>query len=331
MVDYSVDKDKMIDVLRSFPSMIEQASSFGDEVTFPKDFIENIVITGMGGSGYNGDLLKAYLGDTPLQIHVIKDYVLPKFVQRKSLVFAVSYSGNTEETISAYRSALRRGCKVISMSSGGKLEELAKMNNTQHVKIPKGIQPRLSTPYQFTALLNVLSYSGMIDDQEGIIKKCHTQLKAIAQKVEENSKELASKVKGKVPIIYTSNRLFALSEKWKTDINENAKTHAFYNVFPEFNHNELCSHENMDIQTHVIILSDKDDPEKIKDRIKSFKKVAAGYKVPITEIGLAGDNFLTRLFLGVWSGLFFAYYLALEYGRDPTPVNIIEKFKKSLA
>ncbi len=325
-----IDKENMIEVLRSFPQMAEDASKLGDDVTFPKDFIENITICGMGGSGYNGDLLKVYLHKLPIRIDVIKDYDLPFYVSKKSLFFAMSYSGNTEETISAYRLALRRGCKVISLSAGGKLKELAKMNNNLHISIPGEIQPRLSTPYQFVPLLNALSYSGIIEEHDQIIKKCIFDLKNSSSRIESAGKDVAMKLKGKTPLIYSSSRMFCLAEKWKTDINENAKTHAFYNVFPEFNHNELCAFENTGKDYHVIIISDKEDSDKVKDRIKTFKKTISQYKVDVTEIGIAGDNMLTKLLSGVWMGLFLSYYLALEYGRNPTPVNIIEKFKKEL-
>lgn len=324
----SVDSENMIDVLRTFPDMIKRSLAIGDDVTTPKEFVKTIVVVGMGGSGYNGDLLKVYLQDSAIQIHVVKDYILPKFVDRKSLVFAISYSGNTEETIFAYRTAIKRSCKVISISSGGKLAELAKMNKNPHILVPKGIQPRLSTPYQFIAMLNVLSYSGIINEQEKIIKKCAENLED--SDIEQNAKELAGKLKGKIPIIYSSQKLFCLAEKWKTDINENAKTHAFYNTFSEFNHNEICGYENLKEKYHIIILNDKDDHPGIKKRVKVFKKVIKKYNVEITELGIKGENLLTRLFSAIWMGLFLAYYLALEYDVDPTPVKIIEDFKKQL-
>ena len=252
-----IDTGNMIEVLRKFPDMIKESLSLGDDITLSKQFIENIVVIGMGGSGYNGDLLKVYLHDLPIQIHVVKDYILPKFTNRNSLVFAMSYSGNTEESISAYRTAIRRGCKVISVSAGGKLQELAKMNNNQHIIVPGGIQPRLSTPYQFMALLNVLSLAGIIDDQEKIIKKCAKDLENSRIEIEANAKDLAANIKGKTPIIYASQKIFCIAEKWKTDINENAKTHAFYNMFSEFNHNEICAYENPVGKFHIIIVSDE--------------------------------------------------------------------------
>ncbi|NTV23119.1 MAG: bifunctional phosphoglucose/phosphomannose isomerase [Nanoarchaeota archaeon] len=325
------DSGNMISVLSNFPKMIEEASKLGDDITLAKDLIDKIVVSGMGGSGFTGDLLKVYMEDSPIPITVVKDYSLPAFADKKTLVIAISYSGNTEETISAYRSALRRGCKLVSISSGGKLEELSKMNKVQHIKIPGGFQPRLTTPYLFTAVINMLNAAGILDDQEKAIKMCIKEMSASGKKVEASGKEIAKKLKGKLPLIYSSQRMFAVAEKWKTDINENAKTHAFYNVLPEFNHNEICAFENQGLSSHVLLLSDPKDHEKVKKRIEIFKKLTAQYKVPVTEVGIVGENFLTRLMTSVWMGLFSAYYLALENGVDPTPVKIIEQLKKELA
>ena len=124
--------------------------------------------------------------------------------------------------------------------------------------------------------------------------------------------------------------MFCIAEKWKTDINENAKTHAFYNMFSEFNHNEICAYENPVGDFYVVIVSDEKDHDRIKKRIEIFKKLLREYKAPVTEISITGTNLLTRLFSSIWMGLYLAYYLALEYGIDPTPVKIIEKLKKDL-
>lgn len=326
----NIDSENMIEVLRRFPDMITESLTLGEDISLPKELVENIIVCGMGGSGYNGDLLKVYLNELPIQIHVVKDYIIPKFANRKSLIFTASYSGNTEETVAAYRMAIKRGCKVISISSGGKLLELSQMNKNSHILVPKGIQPRLSTPYQFIAMLNVLQNCKIIEKQNERLEKCAYDLSEFSKKIEENAKDLASKVKGRVPIIYSSQKMFCIAEKWKTDINENAKTHAFYNSFSEFNHNEICSYENPVGDFYVIIVSDMADHPRIQKRVKIFKKLLREYNTPLTEISITGDNFLTRLISSVWMGLFLAYYLALEYNIDPSPVIIIEKLKKDL-
>jgi glucose/mannose-6-phosphate isomerase len=323
-----MDSGNMIEVLKKFPEMLKEALSLGDDISFQKEFIENIAVLGMGGSGYTGDLLKTYL-ESDIPIFVFKDYKMPKFIGKNSLVFAASYSGNTEETISAYRLAINRGCKIVSISAGGKLEELARLNKNPHILLPKGIQPRLTTPYQFVAILNVLVSTGLIEEQESIINACAKDLKNNIDKIEGNAKELASKVKGKVPIIYASEKMSCIAEKWKTDVNENAKTHAFYNMFSEFNHNEICAYENPVGNFHVIIISDEKDHDRIKKRIDIFKKLLKEYKTPVTEVSISG-KLMTRLMSNILMGLFFAYNLALEYDIDPTPVKIIEKLKKDL-
>ncbi|MFH2021220.1 MAG: bifunctional phosphoglucose/phosphomannose isomerase [archaeon] len=324
------DSGNMMQVLKKFPEMINEATELVDDTTINKEFIENIIITGMGGSGYTGDLLKVYLQDLPIQLHVVKDYVLPPYATRKSLVFVISYSGNTEETISAYRTAVRRGCKVVSVSSGGKLFDLAKLNKNYHIEVPKNIQPRLSTPYLFISILKVLQQAGIVDEQDRIIKDCVNYLETNQNTIEQKSKELAKKLKGYVPIIYSSQKMFCIAEKWKTDINENAKVHAFYNTFSEFNHNEICAYEHSQALFHVIIISDIQDHERIKKRIQVFKKVVKKYKVDVTEIALGQDSMLTRLFSAILMGLYLGYFLALEYKIDPTPVEIIENLKKEL-
>jgi len=325
------DKGNMIGYLRDFPSIVK--SVIKQEVKFPQGFAENmtdIVILGMGGSGFIGDLLKVYRSDYPIDVHVVKGYSLPKYVDKNCLVFAISYSGNTEETISAYRSAIRRGCNVISISSGGKLEELSKMHKIPHIRVLSGIQPRLSTPLLFIPILHVLSDLKIIEPQEKIIESTVKSLKAASETVENAGKDLAGKLKGKIPIIYASSKMFCLAEKWKTDINENAKTHCFYNMFPEFNHNEICGYTNPNGNFHVVIISDTDDHEKVKKRINVFKKTLKPYGVPVNELAIKGDNLLTRLLSTIWMGFYVSYYLAIEYETDPTPVEIIEKFKKQL-
>ena len=325
----TTDSGNMTKVLAKFPYMLKEAMDYGKKIKFEN--VDNIVVVGMGGSGYNGDLLKVYLYDQPLNIHVVKNYTLPKFADNKTLVFAVSYSGNTEETVAAYRTAIKRCCKVVSIASGGKLEELAKMNKNPHIAIPKGIQPRLSTLYQFVGMLNVLVNSGLVMDQTTIYNDTIASLKQSSQRIEENGKDLAKKLHGVTPIIYSSQKLFCIAEKWKTDINENAKTHAFYNMFSEFNHNEICAYENPVGNFHIVIVSDQDDHPRIKKRIKIFKElVSKDYDTPVQEIAITGDNYLTRLVSSVWMGLYLAYYLALEYDIDPTPVKIIESLKKDL-
>ncbi|MBN2423285.1 bifunctional phosphoglucose/phosphomannose isomerase [Candidatus Woesearchaeota archaeon] len=321
------DKSNMHEILERFPKMIKEAMELGKDIKIEAD-IKNIFITGMGGSAYPGDLLKCYLDDIKIPVFVNKSYSLPKYVNKETLLFAVSYSGNTEETISAYREAIRKKANVVAVCSGGKLEKLAKMNKTPLVLVPKGLQPRLSTIYLSVPLLTILHNSGIIPSQENILKKTAAALKNPG--IKEKAKELASKIKGKVPVIYSSQRTFCIAEKWKTDINENAKTPAFYNIFPEFNHNETNAYVNIIGEYFVVMIKDEQDHPRVKKRINIIKKLIMKKGVDIMEIAITGNDFLTRLISGFYLGLWVSYFLALEYETDPTPVEIIEDLKKEL-
>ena len=322
------DKKNMRGVLLNFPEMVRESLNFGKDVEIEGE-IDQIFVLGMGGSGLGGDLLKTYLNDLKIPIHIIKDYNIPKYANKDSLFFAVSYSGNTEELISTYREAIKINLKrVISISAGGKLMELAAINRNNHITIPRGIQPRLSTPYQLIPMLNVLANHGIISDQEKIIK----ELAKVLEKpgFEEKAKEIAIKLKERVPIIYSSQRIFSVAEIWKIALNENAKTPAFYNLFPEFNHNEINGYINMTFKPHVIMIKDEEDHPRVIKRVKVIKKLLEERKIEVTAIALNGNNFLSRIFSSIYLGLWVSFYLAIEYETDPTEVEIIEDLKLDL-
>jgi len=322
-----VDRSDMKGVLERFPAMIREAVELGKGFNITGE-IRRIVVTGMGGSAISGDILRSLMKDSEIHVSVNKGYTLPRFVDANTLVIAISYSGNTEETVSAYRDALRRKATVVSISSGGKLEELARMNETTHIKVPKGIQPRLSTPYLLLPMLNVLAASGLIDNQADSLVQMSKTIGI--QQIKERAQDIAVKLKGKVPLIYSSDDLLCVAEKWKTDINENAKVPAFYNLFPEFNHNEICSFLNLVGEYFVVMIKDEGDHERVKKRISIVKKLIMKQGVDVIELSLTGETLLVRIMSSIYQGMWISYYLALEYGVYPTDVSIIEDLKKEL-
>jgi len=322
-----VDRSDMKGVLERFPAMIREAVELGKGFNITGE-IRRIVVTGMGGSAISGDILRSLMKDSEIHVSVNKGYTLPRFVDANTLVIAISYSGNTEETVSAYRDALRRKATVVSISSGGKLEELARMNETTHIKVPKGIQQRLSTPYLLLPMLNVLAASGLIDNQADSLVQMSKPIGI--QQIKERAQDIAVKLKGKVPLIYSSDDLLCVAEKWKTDINENAKVPAFYNLFPEFNHNEICSFLNLVGEYFVVMIKDEGDHERVKKRISIVKKLIMKQGVDVIELSLTGETLLVRIMSSIYQGMWISYYLALEYGVDPTDVSIIEDLKKEL-
>ena len=321
------DTQNMLATLRNFSSMIKESLNIRPAVINSE--FEDIVIAGMGGSGFVGDMLKCYLqANTNLRITVVKNYVLPKFVNEQTLVFIVSYSGNTEETIHVYKKAARQNCKIVIISSGGKLQSLAEINGREYIQVPKYVQPRLATPYLFIPLLRTLSLSNHVSNQETVLRNLVKAMESSVNKIEENGFKIAEKIGKRIPIIYASTELHAIAEKWKTDINENAKIHAFYNVFPEFNHNEICGYTNLNGDFYIILIKDQKDTKKINKRFDTFQKVTKN--IPKQTISLTGTSVLNRYFSAILMGFFVSYKLALIHKTDPTPVHIIENFKADL-
>lgn len=322
-----IDKENMHDVIKHFPEQVIKGFKLGAGIKVV-DKIEGILITGMGGSALPGEILKSYLHDSKIPITINRDYFIPEWVNSKTLVFAISFSGNTEETINAYRNAIRKGCNVIAVSSGGKLKMLADKQKVPHIMIPGGIQPRSGYGFLFFSILRVLQNSNLIEDQTSFVEKTVATLqKPIFW---ERAKELAEKLKDKIPVIYSSDRLKAIAYKWKISFNENSKVHAFYNVFPELNHNEMVGYTNVKGNLYIIIIKDEDDYERTRARMKLTKDLIKKAGVPVVEIELSGPCRLAKLISAIYIGDWTSYYLAMEYGLDPTPVDIIEEFKKKL-
>ena len=321
------DNSNMEEMLDNFPNQCKEALSLAKDKKILVE-IDNIIITGMGGSAIPGDILKSYLSDLKKPVIVNRDYSLPEFISPKSLVFALSYSGNTEETISAYRNALRKGCQIVAVSSGGKLEELSAMNKNIFIKIPSGLQPRAATGYLLISMVGILQNSRIIDDKTSEIKKMISVLKKPNYK--KMGEEFASRLVNKIPIIYSSQRYMPAAMKWKTDINENSKCHAFFNTFPEFNHNEIVGFTELKADYFVIIIRDDDEHKQIKKRMDIIKELIKKKGVPVTELNITGDSYLTKLLSALYIGNWVGYFLAQEYDVDPAPVVIIEKLKEML-
>ena len=322
-----IDKENLHGLLADFYKECETALKLGHNIKVGGDF-DSIVFCGMGGSCMPGDMLQTYLGDFKLPFHLVRNYDLPKFVTKKSLVFCNSYSGNTEETISAFKQAVERGCTIIGISSGGKLMDLCRKEKVQHVKVPEGIPPRMSIGNSFFIILTILQNNGIIERIDREIRHTIDALKK--PEYEKMGMDLAEKLYGKIPIIYASERFKAIAMRWKTDINENAKIHAFYNYFPEFNHNEINGYVNKVGDFYVIIIKDESDHVRIKRRMQVTKELIKQRGVPVTEMEIKGDNLLTKIFSALYVGTWMSYFLALKYETDPSPVKIIEDLKKML-
>jgi glucose/mannose-6-phosphate isomerase len=340
-----IDQKGMYDLIHNFPLQLTEGAHLGliADLNLENFAPDSITLAGMGGSAIGGDLARSYLAsELKIPFWVCRNYNLPEFVNEKSLVFVSSYSGNTEETLSAYQEAKRRKAKIIAITSGGKLLEESKNFNYPFILLPKGFPPRAALGYSFTPILVTLSRSGLVSDKMEELEKASKFLEenrneySLERKTGENpAKTLAVNLFQKIPIIYSSTDYFdAVGYRWKGQLCENSKILAFNNYFPEFNHNELVGWkvlEHIRDRVVVIILQDKEDHPRIQRRMQIVKEIIEKEKVKVIEIKSEGENLLCRIFSLIQLGDFTSFYLAILNQVDPTPVEVIDLLKNKLA
>src|SRR6056297_4763 len=312
--------------LKTFPDQCKEAISLSKKIKAFKN-IKDVVIAGMGGSAFTGDVIQSLVGDE-IEIKVNKDYTLPTHISSKTLVFVISYSGNTEETLNVAKEAKEKGCKIVGISSDGKIEKWCSENDIPFVKVPSGVQPRCALGYLSIPVLKILEKSDLVSNIR--IKKMTEELYKKKEEIEKKGKKIADILFNKIPLIYSSQKLNCLSYGWKTRLNENSKIHAFAHQFPELNHNELVGYTNLIGDFYTIIIKDKEDFNRTKKRYDITKEVIEDYDSDCKVIETKGSNLISRIFQTLYLGDWASYYLALKYDVDPEPVDIVEKFKKKL-
>jgi len=318
-------------VILEYPQQIHWGQKFAGKITSPseKTSYNNLIVCGMGGSALPAEILADYLffeEKSSLPIHICRDYQLPPYANKKSLIFISSYSGNTEETISCFHEALKRKLPIVAFAAGGKVEQLAKKNHVPLVKYKinfPNFQPRYAAGYGVVAMLEVLTKYGILATMPRIPK-------IDSREKEIPGEDLAKKIKGTLPIFYASNRFRAVAQNWKIKVNENAKTPAFWNVFPELNHNEMVGMTLPQCPMSVIFLSAEDENPAIQKRIAITEKLFQVKGLATEKVSLEGKNYWEKVFNSLVLGDWVSYYLALEYEQDPTPVIMVEDFKKAL-
>lgn len=319
------DKYNMLEVLDNFPLQCREALTLPKGIMI-KEEVTSILVCGMGGSAIGGDLLKAYCSDTKLPVFVVRDYKVPEFVDNYTLVFVVSYSGNTEETLSAFYDVKKKGAKIIAVTSGGELAKKAE----KVIKIPSGLQPRAAIGYLFFPMLGVLYNSNLVDVKNTDLNEM-VYLVNQKEEIKNRAEEIAKKIQGKMPLIYSSELLKPVAYRWQTQINENAKYPCHHSAFSEMNHNEINAFRAMERSRFLAILlrDDKDHP-KIKKRMDVCKEIMEEH-IDVEEVMVRGSSLLARMFYTIQLGDYVSYYLAIRERVDPTPVEVIEWLKKQLA
>lgn len=327
-----LDKSNLHKLIIDYPNQLNIGQQFAKGVSVPQKNYSNLIICGMGGSAIPGEMLISYLihkTKSPLRIpsYLVRGYSLPPIANSDSLIFISSYSGGTEETLACFKDALKIGATIVTFSAGGKIEELAKEYGLAHVKLTIDIdnfQPRYATTYSFAAMQQVLTNSSLCDTLERI-----PSLDAL--QFEKKGISLAKQAVGKIPIIYASSGFKFLAKLWKIKLNENSDTQAFWNYFPELNHNELEGFSRPQAQFKVVILRSKDDPKRISERMELTNQFYQSWDIDCEIIDLVGESYLEQFINGMLLGDWYSYYLAMEYGIDPTPSDVVEEFKSKLS
>ena len=294
--------------------------------------IDALVVCGMGGSTMPGYLLQMLL-DVPFPVITHADYDLPKQLPANPLFFISSFSGNTEETLSSFGMAKEKKLPMVLFANGGKLEELA----TEH-KLPflnyqidaPGFQPRYALPTTFSVMAQTVSNLGLAADQSPALTQTAEFLKNLSN-LEEAGQKLVQEIKGRIPIFYTDNDLRYVAMINKIKINENAKYPAFWNFYPELNHNEFLSYVNAPKDQLVVITlkNPKAHPRNLK-RIAITNEILAEKGIKLINLEIKGADLTQQIFYALCLGDWLSYYLALELGQDPAPVELVEKLKKQL-
>lgn len=337
------DPKGMRNLILNFPKQVEEAIAIGTaaKIKIKTKNIEQIIISGLGGSAIGGDLIRAYFADKcDVPVLVNRHYYFPEFVGKNSLVIISSYSGNTEETTASYKDAIKRKAKIFCITSGGEVEKMAKKYKHPYIKIPGGFPPRAALGYSFFPMLIALSNLGFIKSQKKEIKETLELLKELSARYSDHTSpenqalSLAKKIQGKLSLIYSAADKFdTVNTRWRGQITENAKTLAFGHVFPELNHNEIVGWEvlkDLMKKIHVIILRDKDDYKRIQLRMDITKGIIGDLADGITEIYSEGKSLLARMFSLLYLADWLSFYLAMLNGVDPSPVKKIDFLKEEL-
>jgi glucose/mannose-6-phosphate isomerase len=339
-----IDTQNMLAEINGLPEQLSRAYQLGLTQKLPAwDGIRNVLITGMGGSAIGADLLSAYVADScPVPLYVLRDYSLPAWAQgSQTLVVGSSHSGDTEETLSSFEEALQRGCRCLAITTGGKMGELAARNKAAIWKFQHAGQPRAAVGYSFGLLLALLVRLGLVTDPAPELEKAvaamrqqQESLKAEVPAVHNPAKRMAGQLMGRWVAVLGSGILAPVARRWKGQLSEVAKSWAQFEFLPEADHNTLAGVVNPEerfAQMMVLFLRSSLEHPRNQLRTELTRKgfMVEGLNTDIVEA--FGDTPLAHIWTALHFGDYMAYYLAMAYEVDPTPVAAIENLKGEMS
>lgn len=324
----------MKDLVQNFTTQLKEAGQIADKAIISGDNnIQNIVITGLGGSGIGGTIITEIISDTcKVPIIINKDYFLPGFVNENTLVIISSYSGNTEETVSAMQQAISKKAQIACVTSGGKVLETAKQNQFDFIEIPGGKPPRSCIGYSLIQIIKILAAKGFAPQSVfSDLQKTITLLDKENSNIKAEAEKIAKKLHNKIPVIYSLGTCEGAAVRFRQQINENSKMLCWHNVFPEMNHNELVGWTTKNENIAVVTFHTSFDYERTKKRYEVCKPLFEKYSSGVIDIAAKGDSKLEQFFYLINIGDWISCYLADIKGIDPVEVNVIDHLKGELA
>lgn len=340
-----LDTLDMLGEIDNLPDQLGFACRLGLEHPLPdwKD-VRQVVIAGMGGSAIGADLLASYSASlAPIPVSVHRDYGLPLFARgRETLVICSSHSGNTEETLDAFETARKAGCRIIAVCTGGELAKRAQENNIPVWTFDHAGQPRAAVGFSFGLLLAMFQRLGFIPDQKEAVddaiasmKKSQEHLKADVPAAKNPAKRYAGQLMGRWVTIMGSGLLGTVARRWKGQLNEVAKAGANFEFLPEANHNTLAGtinpQETLNAHTMTIFLNSSFDHPRNRLRSDLTRKAFMLEGLNTDFIEARGNTPLAHIWTLILFGDYMAYYLAMGYGVDPTPIQALVEFKRAMA
>ena len=337
------DPEGMLIHLHKMPQLCQQAWRMAMNFDLPQDYskVSEVVMLGMGGSAIGGDLASNLVtSEAKLPIIIHRDYNLPAFIDSKTLVIVSSYSGMTEETLSSFEQALETDSKKLVITTGGKLKAMAEERNVPVFSFGYKAPPRAALPFSFLPILGFLQRFDFISDKSADVVETVATLEKLSQRVNEGmslsqnpAKQLANRLYGHLPIIYGADILSEVAHRWKTQLNENSKAWAFYEVFPELNHNAVVGYQfppELASKIVVVMLQSAYLLKRIQLRYQVTCQLLEEAKVDYQIVDGEGTNPLSQIMSLVLLGDYASYYLAILYKVNPSPIKTIDYLKEQL-
>ncbi len=317
-----------------FPVQLQKALEVASASTLTKKHdIQNIVVSGLGGSGIGGSILaETVLFDCIVPITINKNYFLPSFANKNTLVIISSYSGNTEETLHAMEMAINQKCQIVCITSGGQVAELAKQHNLDLIIIPGGQPPRSSAGYSLVQLFHIVQFNDLVKENYlAQISQSITLLNNSKKDIQQEAQIIAKKLTNKLPVIYSLGQTEGVVVRLRQQINENSKMLCWHHVLPEMNHNELVGWTEKNNNLIVIVFKTSFDYNRTEGRYQICKPIFEKFSSDVIEITAQGKTLLEQNIYLIHIGDWISCYIADNKNIDATEVNIINHLKESLS